>query len=182
MISCSPDKQTKQSLDPTTKEYFEVKNGSIFVFTDSADTTQSIVYTSQNYINTQSNPDIENNEIMVYELVSPGKPKYSIRSESGGAQFKDRIALVTNSNDSNTIGPITYNLGGVFSTGINSYDSVFQYPTYTIKGITFNDVVRLKAFQNPRYYEIYYAKNIGLIARKEKNNKFYFVKRHRVIK
>ncbi len=182
VFSCTPDKQTPQKLDPITKEYFEVKNGSIYVFTEVSDTNITQVYTSQNYINTQANPDIENNEIMVYDLVSSGLPKFTVRSESGGAQFKDRIALITIDNDTTFIGPITYNVGGTFSTGVNSGDSVFKYNKYVINGQSFDSVVRVKPIANPRYKEVFYAKRIGLIARKEKNNKFYYVKRHRIIK
>lgn len=181
--SCGTDKQAPQKLDATTKAYFEVQNGSIYVFTETGDTSISIVYTSENYINTQANPDIENNEIMTYSLVSANKATYSIRCESGGAQFKDRIALITQQNDSTIIGPVVFNSGGNFSTGVNNTaDSAVYYPTYTINGRVFNDVVRVKPRTNIKYIEVFYAKNIGLIGRKEKNNKFYYLKRERIIK
>ncbi|MFM6984130.1 MAG: hypothetical protein ACKOXF_08350 [Chitinophagaceae bacterium] len=182
LVACGSDKQTPQKLDSTTKDYFEVKNGSIYVFTEVGDTSISTVYTSESYINTQANPDIENNEIMTYNLVSPGNATYTIRCESGGAQFKDRIALITQKNDTLVVGPIVFNLGGTFTTGINSYDSAVYYPTYTINGRVFNNVVRVKPYQNIRYTEVFYAKNIGLIGRREKNNKFYYLKRERIIK
>jgi hypothetical protein len=181
-VSCGSDKQTAQKLDSTTKDYFEVKNGSIYVFTEVGDTTINSVYTSESYINTQANPDIENNEIMTYNLVSSGNPTYTIRCESGGAQFKDRIALITQKNDTLVIGPIVFNLGGTFTTGINSYDSAIFYPSYTINGRVFSNVVRVKPYQNTKYLEVFYAKNIGLIGRREKNNKFYYLKRERIIK
>lgn len=180
--ACGTDKQTPQKLDATTKAYFEVKDGSIYVFSEVGDTSISTVYTSESYINTQANPDIENNEILTYNLVSPGNATYTIRCESGGAQFKDRVALITQKNDSTVIGPIIFNIGGTFSTGVNSYDSAIYYPTYTINGRVFNDVVRAKPFNNIKYIEVFYAKNIGLIGRKEKNNKFYYLKRERIIK
>lgn len=182
VFSCTPDKQTPQKLDPVTKDYFEVKNGSIYVFTEVGDTNITQVYTSQNYINTQANPDIENNEILVYDLVSSGNPTFTVRCESGGAQFKDRIALITTHKDTTVIGPITYNVGGTFSTGVNSGDSVFKYNKYVINGVEFDTVVRVKPLVNARYKEIFYAKRIGLIARRETNNKFYYIKRHRIIK
>lgn len=181
-ISCSQDKQTPQKLDQTTKDYFDVKDGSIYVFTEVSDTNISHVYVSQGYINTQANPDIENNEIMTYDLVCAGQAKFSIRAESGGAQFKDRVALITNLNDTLTIGPICFNLGGVFSSGVNSYDTIKQYPTYTINGQVFNDVVVVKPYQNTKYKEVYYANKIGLIAMREKSGKVKYVKRHRIIK
>lgn len=182
LFACTQDKQTPQKLDPITKAYFDFKDGSIYVYTDYSDTNVSMVYTSQGYINTQSNPDIENNEIMTYDWVSTGKPTYTIRCESGGAQFKDRIALITKFNDSIVIGPISFNVGGVFSSGVNSFDSIHQYPTYTIKNQTFNDVVRITPYQNTRYKEIWYAKDIGLVARRETNGKLYFLKRWRLNK
>ncbi len=183
LVACGSDKQTAQKLDPTTKDYFEVKNGSIYVFSEVGDTSISSVYTSEGYINTQANTDIENNEILTYSLVSAGKATYSIRCESGGAQFKDRIALITMQNDSTIIGPVVFNSGGNFSTGVNNIvDSAVYYPTYTINGRVFNDVVRVKPKNNIKYIEVFYAKNIGLIGRKEKNNKFYYLKRERIIK
>jgi len=183
LCACGTDKQTPQKLDQTTKDYFEVKDGSIYVFTEVGDTSISTVFTSQGYINTQANTDIENNEILTYSLVSPGKATYSIRCESGGAQFKDRIALITQQNDCTIIGPVVFNSGGNFSTGVNNIiDSAVYYLTYTINGRVFNDVVRVKPKNNIRYVEVFYAKNIGLIGRKEKNNKFYYLKRERIIK
>ncbi len=182
LMACGSDKQTAQKLDTTTKEYFEVKNGSIYVFSEVGDTSISNVYTSESYINSQANPDIENNEIMTYNLVSSGNATYTVRCESGGAQFKDRIALITQKNDTLVVGPIVFNLGGTFTTGINSYDSAVFYPTYTINGRVFNNVVRVKPYQNIKYIEVFYAKNIGLIGRREKNNKFYYLKRERIIK
>ncbi len=180
VASCSEDKQTPQKLDAITKEYFDYKDGSVYVYTEVSDTNTTIVYTTQGYINTQSNPDIENNEILTYDIVSPGQATMTIRCESGGAQFKDRVALITRFNDTTVIGPVAFNVGGVFSSGVNSYDSIKQHPTYTINGQVFNDVVRIKPYQNQRYKEIYYAKNIGLIARQENNGKFYYLKRWNV--
>lgn len=175
-ISCSKDKQTPQKLDPITKEYFDFKDGSVYVYTEVSDTNLTYVYTTQGYINTQANPDIENNEIMTYDIVCAGQPVLTMRCESGGAQFKDRIALITRFNDTTVIGPITFNVGGVFSTGVNSFDSVKQHATYTINGQVFNDVVRIKPYQNQKYKEIFYSKNIGLVARRENNGKFYYLK------
>lgn len=182
MQSCKPTDQVKQVLDPSSKDYFEVKNGSTYTFTDISDTTISIKYTSENYLNNQSNPDIENNEIMSYDLVSSGQPKISIRTEAGGSTYKDRIAMITNRNDTNYVGPIIFNLGGTFSKIQNSSDSVIQHPFYTINNRTYSDVVRIVLGGNNLYKEVYYAKNIGLIGKKERNGKFYYVKSYSVNK
>ncbi|MES2619191.1 MAG: hypothetical protein V4613_15040 [Bacteroidota bacterium] len=182
MQSCKPTDQVKQVLDPSSKDYFEVKNGSTYTFTEISDTTISINYTSENYLNNQSNPDIENNEIMSYDLVSNGHPKISIRTEAGGSTYKDRIAMITNRNDTNYVGPIIFNLGGTFSKIQNSRDTVFQYPSYTINNRTFTDVIRIVLYGNNLYLEVFYAKNIGLIGRKERAGKFYYVKKYSVNK
>jgi hypothetical protein len=133
-------------------------------------------YTTGNYLNNQINPDIENSEILAYDITSPGQPKITIRVEAGGTQYKDRIALVTNRNDSNFIGPIIYNLGGEFTTIAGSYDSVFRYPAYTINNKVFENVVKVVIYAPVLYKEIYYAKNIGLIARREKSGRLFYAK------
>lgn len=180
--SCKPTDQAKQVLDQSSKDYFEVKDGSSYTFTESGDTNVSIVYTSEKYINNQSNPDIENNEIMSYDLVSNGQPKITIRTEAGGSTYKDRIAMITNKNDTNYVGPIIYNLGGTFSKIQGSSDTVYQYPSYTVGTRTYSNVVRVILYSNPMYTEVFYAKNIGLVGRKIRNGKFYFVKKYSINK
>ncbi|MDI1233604.1 MAG: hypothetical protein PSX81_04930 [bacterium] len=182
LFSCKPQDQQKHSLDPVTKAYLEIKNGSKYTFTQPGDTNVVYVYNTTNYNNSQSNPDIENSEILSYDLVSPGQPKITIRAESGGTQFRDRIAVVTNRNDTNFVGPIIFNLDGTFSTITNSGDTVFSYLTYTINGKVFNDVVRVKLYNTEIYREIFFAKNIGLIARREKNGTLYYAKSYSIVK
>lgn len=179
-VSCKPQDQQQHDLDPSSKAYFEIKNNSKFIFTEISDTNISIEYNSGNFNNNRANPDIENSEIMFYELTSPGQPKFTVRCQSGGTQFKDQIALVTNFNDSTVIGPVFFNLGGSFGPGQNSGDSVFQYANYTIGSAVYTDVIRIKLLNNIRYHEVFFAKTIGLIARKEKSGKFYYVKRYRL--
>jgi hypothetical protein len=179
LASCQSQDQQQHDLDSYTKAYFEVKDNSKFIFTELSDTNINIEYISSNYTNDRANPDIENSEFLFYDLNSPNQATFTIRCQSGGTQFKDQIALITKQNDSTVIGPIFFNLGGAFSAGAGSGDSVFQYPTYKINSTTFSDVVRIKLFNNIKYKEIYFAKNIGLIVRKEKNNKTYYVKRYR---
>ncbi len=180
--SCKPQDQQKHSLDPNTKAYFDIKNGSKYTFTQPGDTNLVYIYTTSNYNNSQSNPDIENSEILSYDLNSPGKPKITIRAESGGTQFRDRIAVVTNRNDSNFVGPIVFNLDGTFSTITNSGDTVFTYLNYMINGKSFNDVVRVKLYNTEIYREVFFAKNIGLIARKDRDGILYYAKRYSIIK
>lgn len=182
LFSCKPQDQQKHSLDPNTKAYFDVRNGSKYTFTQPGDTNVVYQYSTSNYNNSQSNPDIENSEILSYDLNAAGQPKITIRAESGGTQYRDRIAVVTNRNDTNFVGPIIFNLDGSFSTIANSGDTVFTYPTYTINGKVFNDVVRVKLFNTEIYREVFFAKNIGLIARKERNGTFYYAKSYNVIK
>jgi hypothetical protein len=178
--ACNKKNPNVQTLDESTKAYFGIKDNSTFVFTEVSDTNISIEYRSKNYINSLSNPDIENNEIMSYDLEATGMPLISIRSESGGLQYKDRVAMISKYNDTTVIGPVVFNLANTFSVAFNSGDSVFQYGTFNINGMNFNDVVRIKPKKNTLYSEIYYAKNIGLIGRKEKSGKFYYVKRYSV--
>jgi hypothetical protein len=177
-FSCQPQDQQQQDLDSSTKAYFEVKNNSKFIFTELSDTNLSIEYTSSNYTNGRSNPDIENTEILFYDLNASNQATLTMRCQSGGTQFKDQIALITKKNDSSVIGPIVFNLGGEFAPSLGSGDSVFQYPTYQINATIYEDVVRVKLYNNIKYKEIYFAKNIGLVIRKEKNNKTYYVKRY----
>jgi len=180
LISCEPDPKEYQTLDPSTKDYFDVKNQSEYIFSEISDSFNEIKYVTDNYINTHANPDIENNEIISYDLIATGFPKLTIRCESGGLQYKDRVALLTTKNDSVIIGPIVFNLGAQFSVGFNSGDSVFQLPMWSVMNRNFSDVVRIKPKNNLLYSEIYYARNIGLIARKEKNGKFYYLKRYQI--
>ena len=177
-VSCKPQDQQQHDLDSYTKAYFEIKNNSKFVFTEASDTNLSILYTASNFTTGRANPDIENSEIMFYDLTANNQASFTIRCQSGGTQFKDQIAMLTKQNDSTVIGPIIFNLGGAFSPGAGSGDSVFQYPSYKINETTFTDVVRVKLYNNIKYKEIYFAKNLGLIIRKEKNNKTFYVKRY----
>src|SRR5687768_11893626 len=85
ICSCRPKEQAKHSLNSSTKEYFDVKNNSKYIFTDYSDTNVSITYTSGNYINSQANPDIENSEILLYDLDGgAGNPPFTVRCESSG--------------------------------------------------------------------------------------------------
>ena len=181
-IACKPKEQTKHTLHPTTKDYFEVKNGSKYYFTEAGDTSQTFEYTAGNFVNQQANPDIENSEILVYDLSGVGKqPLYTIRCETGGSEFKDRIALVVKSGDTSILGAVVFNQGGNFTTIAGSGDSLTLYPSYILNGKLFDDVIKVKLFNNPLYREIYYAKGIGLIGRKEKaGDKFYYVKRYQI--
>ncbi len=178
LFSCKPKAQQKHTLDPTSKEYFDVKNGSKYIFSEVGDSNVSIEYITSNYVNAQSNPDIENNEILTYDLNAVGQPKISLRVESGGTQYKDRIALITTRNDSNFIGPIIYNLGGNFTTLPGSYDTIERLPTYRISDKVFENVVRIVIFYPVLYREVYFAKNIGLIAKREKNGKLYYARKY----
>jgi hypothetical protein len=54
MVACDTKKQATQSLDPTTKDYFEVKDGSTFTFVNVSDTNAEIVYTSSGYFSTKA--------------------------------------------------------------------------------------------------------------------------------
>jgi len=182
-FSCKPKDQAKHSLSGSTKEYFDIKNQSKYYFTEISDTNTTIVYTSKNYVNSQANPDIENSEILVYDLdAGAGYPVFTVRCESGGSEFKDRIALLANIDGTLNIGAVVFNQNGNFSTTNSVGDSAFLYPTYTINGKIFNDVIKVKLHSsNPLYSEIFYAKHIGLIGRKEKkDNKFFYVKRYQI--
>lgn len=182
LFSCDDKPKDVQQLDASTKAYFDFKNDSKYTFAEISDSTTDIVYTIKNYVNNTANPDLENNEIISYDMVSDGLPTLNIRAESGGLQFKDRIALLTKYNDTTVIGPIVFNLNENFSVGVNSGDSAVRYSTYTLGGRTYNDVVRVKPLTNYFYKEVFYAKNIGLIGRRDKNGKVYFLKSYSVNK
>jgi hypothetical protein len=182
-VACKPKEQAKHSLGSSTKEYFDVKNDSRYVFTELSDTNISINYTSKNYVNNQANPDIENSEIMVYDLDGgAGQPVFTVRCESGGSEFKDRIALLANIDGQLSIASVLFNQGGNFSVTNGNGDSVFVHPTYTIKDQIFSDVIRIKLSpSHPMYREILFAKNIGLIARIEKKeNRYFYLKRYKI--
>lgn len=174
--ACKSPDQEQHDLYPETKAYFDIRNGSTFTFTDYSDTSVAIEYTSGNYNNNRANPDIENSEILFYDLNASGQPSFTMRCQSGGAEFKDQIALVTRVGDSTFIGPVIYNTSGRFGPGQNSGDSVIAYPTYNFHTTVFSDVLRVKLLNNLRYSEVYFAKRVGLIARREKSGKFYYVK------
>ena len=97
-FSCQPQDQQQHDLDSSTKAYFEVKNNSKFIFTELSDTNLNIEYTSSNYTNARSNPDIENTEILFYDLNASNQATLTMRCQSGGTQFKDQIALITKKN------------------------------------------------------------------------------------
>ncbi len=184
LFSCKPKEQAKHSLHQSTKDFFGVKDQSKYVFTEVGDTNVSILYTSKNFVNSQANPDIENSEIMIYDLDGgAGQPAFTVRCESGGSEFKDRIALLSIIDGKTSIAAVVFNQAGNFTTANSAGDSAIFHPTYTINNQVFNDVVRVKLNPaNPLYSEIYYAKHIGLIARREKkDNKFFYVKRYTVI-
>jgi hypothetical protein len=185
LFSCKPKEQAKHSLNGSTKEYFEVKDQSQYVFADYSDTTITVSYTTKNYFNSQANPDIENSEILFYDLdAGAGKTYFTVRCESGGSEFRDRIALVANNNGNISIAAILFNQGGNFTTSNGSGDSVLLYPTYTIKNRTYSDVIRVKLNpSNPDYRETLFAKHIGLIGYMEKkDNKYFFLKSYQINK
>ncbi len=176
--ACKPKNQAPNKLSQSTKDYFEIRNGGLFIFGTISDTSVSIPYTSGNYINNQVNPDIENNEIIMYELSSSGKPLFTIRSEAGGTQYKDRVAMLSKFNDTTSIAAIIFNLNGKYEPQPGTYDSVIQYPTYAIGNKTFNDVLRVKVSNNAKYKQVILAKNIGLISWQTKNDIIYYLKRY----
>lgn len=178
IFACKPKNQAANKLSQRSKEFFEIKNGSEFIFGVTADTGYTLKYTSSNFINNQANTDIENNEIMTYDLTAFGFPTFTIRSEAGGAQYKDRIAVLTKINDTLTVGPVLFNVNGTFEPQPGTYDSVFQYPTYTIGSKTFNSVLRVKMSNHLKYKQMFFAKTLGIIAYTNKQDLTYFVKRY----
>lgn len=178
-ISCKPDEQQESNLDSATKDYFEIRDNYKFIFTESSDTTISIEYTSSGFNNSRANPDIENTEIMFYDLNANVKPKYTIRCQAGGGEFKDQIALVTFYDDSTYIGPVFYNVNGDFVPGQKTGDSVLIHSSYNLNGVVYPDVIRVKMFAHLKYKEAYFAKGLGLIGLRLKNNKLIYVKRYR---
>lgn len=180
MISgCKNKEQQEHNLDPSTKTYFDIQDGSKFVFADEADTTVTMEYTSGNKMTGRANPDIENSEYLTYDLNAAAEPSFSIRCQSGGTQYKDQIALITRKSGNVYIGPVMFNLGDNFTPGLQSKDSIFKLPTFRVNNTVFTDVVRVKLFGNPLYTDVYFARKLGLIARREiLNNKMYYVIRY----
>ncbi len=177
-IACKPKNQAANKLSQSSKEFFEIRNGSEFIFGITADTGYTLKYTSSNFINNQANADIENNEIMTYDLTAVNFPTFTIRTEAGGTQYKDRMAVLTKVKDTLTVGPILFNVNGNFEPQPGTYDSVFQYPTYTIGGKTFNSVLRVKMANHTKYKQMFFAKTLGIIAYTNKQDLTYFVKRY----
>ncbi len=174
--SCKPKSQAAQKLDSTSREFFEIPNGTEYVFTDYFDTTKNYIYKIQNFINNQANQDIENNEIMSYDIICNGREKLTLRAESGGAQFMDRIALLIHKNDSIKVGPVFYNLTGILQNPTNPFDSFAHYPVYTINGKVFEGVAKVKTTNNLFFTQLFFAKNIGLIRKDHTDGRIEYVK------
>ena len=178
IFACKPKNQAANKLSESSKEFFEIKNGSEFIFGLTSDTGYSLKYTSSNFINNQANPDIENNEIMTYDLTLNNFPTFTVRTEAGGTQYKDRIAILTKFKDTLTVGPVLFNLNGNFEPQPGTFDSVFQYPTYTIGTRTYNNVLRVKMSNHAKYKQMVFAKKLGIISYTNKQDLTYFVKNY----
>jgi hypothetical protein len=111
---------------------------------------------------------------------SDNSTDYTLRVEASTGEYKDQMVLITKQNDSMSIGPAIFNIGGSFRSTVGSRDSVFTYPTYTINNTNFTDLIRVKVYSHYWYSEVYYAKFMGLVAVKEKNGRIRYVKRSRI--
>lgn len=178
--ACRDENPEERVLDASTKAYFDIGNGSSFIFTDASDTNISTLYTSAGKSTGFANPDIENSEYLIYDLNSGSGQSFTIRCQSGGYQYKDQIALLTKRNDSVYVGPVIFNLAENFTPGVNSRDSVFKHATYELNSKPFSDVVRVKLAANSLYKEVYFAKGIGLIGYRSKFDRLTYVKRYTI--
>lgn len=180
IASCKDTNVDSVLLNQSTKDFFNIKNGSNYQFVSMPDTNTISTYTVENYNNLFSNPDISNNEIMFYDMKSQNNPTFTIRAEAGNTKFNDRITLLTRKNDSIFVGPILFNTSGTFSAVVDSKDTVTNISSIVFGNTSYTDVIKIAPFNHPLYKEIYYAKGFGLIARKENSNALYYSKRNQI--
>jgi len=181
LASCSDNNVDSVPLNQSTKDFFNIKNGSKYQFVSMLDTNTVSAYTVENYNNLFSNPDISNNEIIFYDMKSLNNPTFTIRAEAGNTKFNDRITLLTRKNDSIFVGPICFNTSGTFSAVLDSKDTLTNIASIIFGNTSYTDVIKIAPFNHPLYKEIYYAKGFGLIARKERNDAFYYSKNNQII-
>jgi hypothetical protein len=180
--ACNDYEKEKTLLNSSTKDFFTVKDNSTYLYVDAEDTSKTNQYTVKNFFNKFSNPDYTNNEIMYYEIMpEDNSPSFIMRIEAGSILYSDRITLMTIKNDSTFFGPLFINTAGEFEVYQSLNDSLFLYSTYQFGNTTYENVLRLKIFENSLYKEVFFAKSMGMIARIEKNGKLYYSKKTNII-
>ncbi|MBC7425534.1 MAG: hypothetical protein H7321_03270 [Bacteroidia bacterium] len=177
--SCDKQKTEAVHLDGSTKDYFQALDGSQWIYALVTDSSVTQTYNSQGYINKQANADLENNEIMYYDMVGTNIPQLTIRCEANNVLLRDRIALITK-NDSIYVGPIVYNLTSTFSSITN--DTITQMPTMTFGNRTFKDVVKVALYKRGVYDAIYYARGLGLVRKDHNDGRVFVLHKYNIIK
>lgn len=175
LYSCKPKDQIKVFLNQSSKDYFSIQNNSSYNYVTLNDTNIQLEFKTSNFLTTFSNPDITNNEVISYDILSNEFPiKFTLKIESGPTQFKDRIALISNKNDSFFLGPFFFNLNSNFELPNNSKDSIFIIPSVTFNNTKFNDVIRIKLFDHALFNEIYFSKFKGMVAFSNKSEIIHY--------
>jgi hypothetical protein len=186
LSSCDDKEIPAIDINEVPKKFFNIKNGSKLTYVNVNDTIKESDYYVANYYNTYVNPDISNNEVLYYELVSPTEnASFLIRIESGGKSinaFNDRISLIYKSNDTFTVGALFFYTDSKFLPPIEAGDSVQLLDSRTIGNRTFQSVIRVKLRNNPIFNEVYFAEGIGLVGYIRKNGSLIYLKKSTILR
>jgi hypothetical protein len=186
LSSCDDKEIPAIDINEVPKKFFNIKNGSKLTFVNVNDTNKESDYYVANYYNTYVNPDISNNEVLYYELVSPTEnASFLIRIESGGKSinaFNDRISMIYKSNDTFTVGALFFYTDSKFLPPIEAGDSVQLLESRTIGNRTFQSVIRVKLRNNPIFNEVYFAEGIGLVGYIRKNGSLIYLKKSTILR
>ena len=157
--------QIKSITNPLLKAYFGSFNeGSTWIYEDSAS-------------------NVENVDVKLYK---DQEPNLSILLNSS----ENNVIQLTTSFDESTITYYKSPLQAVITHRVSAIDSAIKVtqdpsairvrvdllPTYTVKGVVYNDVIHTTDYNDPYYRELYFAKNVGIIEKLTVNNKRFSLK------
>jgi hypothetical protein len=186
LSSCDDMEIPAIDINEVPKKFFNIQNGSKLTYVNINDTNKETDYFVANYYNTYVNPDISNNEVLYYELVSPTiNASFLMRIESGGKSinsFNDRISMIYKSNDTFNVGALFFYTDAKFLPPIESGDSVELLDSITIGNRTFQLVIKVKLIDNPIFNEVYFANGIGLVGYIRKNESLVYLKKSTILR
>jgi hypothetical protein len=186
LSSCDDKEIPAIDINEVPKKFFNIQNGSKLTYVNVNDTNKETDYYVANHYNTYVNPDISNNEVLYYELVSPtANASFLMRIESGGKSinaFNDRISMIYKSNDTFTVGALFFYTDAKFLPPVEAGDSVQLLDSRTIGNRTFQSVLRIKLRNNPIFNEVYFANGIGLVGYIRKNGSLVFLKKSTILR
>jgi hypothetical protein len=185
LSSCDDKEIPAIDINEVPKKFFNIQNGSKLTYVNVNDTNKETDYFVANYYNTYVNPDISNNEVLYYELVSPTEnASFLMRIESGGKAlnaFNDRISMIYKQNDTFTVGALFFYTDSKFIPPVETGDSVQLLDNRTIGNRTFQ-FIRVKLKNNPIFKEVYFAEGIGLVAYIRKNGSLVYLKKSTILR